>query len=216
MTNRPTGLSPLALVILALLDEDRMHPYRMQQLIRERGKDEVINVRHRASLYQTIARLQRDGLIEVHGTAQTGNRPERTLYQLTGTGRGTLHTWLREMLGTPAPEFPEFPAALSFIYLLEPAEARQTLARRINALDARRTRLTQVLEEHADLVPRLFLLEIEYTMKITEAELAWLRGIEADLESGRLTWSPDAIRSAARSAHSSQRIAHSAQRRGHP
>lgn len=27
-----------------------MHPYRMQQLIKEREKDEVINVRHRASI----------------------------------------------------------------------------------------------------------------------------------------------------------------------
>ena len=31
-----------------------MHPYRMQQLIKERGKDLVINVQRRASLYQTI------------------------------------------------------------------------------------------------------------------------------------------------------------------
>ena len=194
MTNRPAGLSPLALVILALLDEDRMHPYRMQQLIRERGKDEVINVRHRASLYQTIARLQRDGLIEVHGTAQTGNRPERTIYQLTDTGRTTLHAWLREMLGTPAPEFPEFPAALSFIYLLEPAEARQQLAQRADALNARQQQLAKLLDEHADAVPRLFLLELEYMKTVMDAELAWLRSIEGDLDAGRLTWSPPAIR----------------------
>ena len=37
--------SPLALVVLALLYEAPMHPYRMQQLIKERGKDEVVNVR---------------------------------------------------------------------------------------------------------------------------------------------------------------------------
>ena len=49
--------SSIALAVLAFLYERPMHPYRMQQLIKERGKDEVINVRQRASLYQTIDRL---------------------------------------------------------------------------------------------------------------------------------------------------------------
>ena len=31
--------SPIALAILAMLYEAPMHPYRMQQLIKERGKD---------------------------------------------------------------------------------------------------------------------------------------------------------------------------------
>jgi DNA-binding PadR family transcriptional regulator len=35
----------------------------MQVLIKERAKDQVINVRQRASLYQTIHRLEREGLI---------------------------------------------------------------------------------------------------------------------------------------------------------
>lgn len=57
--------SPLALAILCLLIEEPMHPYRMQQLIKERGKDEVINVRYRTSIYQTIDRLHRDRAIVI-------------------------------------------------------------------------------------------------------------------------------------------------------
>lgn len=57
--------SPLALAILCLLIEEPMHPYRMQQLIKERGKDEVINVRYRNSIYQTIDRLHRDRAIVI-------------------------------------------------------------------------------------------------------------------------------------------------------
>ena len=34
--------SPLAFAILALLYEEPMHPYRMQRVIKERGKDQVI------------------------------------------------------------------------------------------------------------------------------------------------------------------------------
>ena len=60
-----------------------MHPYRMQQLIKERGKDEVINVRQRASLYQTIERLLRSGLIAIKEVEREEKWPERTIYELT-------------------------------------------------------------------------------------------------------------------------------------
>jgi DNA-binding PadR family transcriptional regulator len=51
--------SALGLIVLALLIEEPMHAYRMQKLIRERGKDQVVNVRRGASIYQTSDRLQR-------------------------------------------------------------------------------------------------------------------------------------------------------------
>src|SRR5690242_15903931 len=113
--NRAIRRSPLALAILALLYEEPMHPYRMQQLIKEREKDDVVNVRQRASLYQTIDRLLRDGLIAIQETARSENRPERTVYRLTEMGREAVFTWVREMLATPAREYPEFPAAVSFM-----------------------------------------------------------------------------------------------------
>ena len=62
--------SPLALAVLVLLHESPMHPYRMQRLIKDRGKDQVINVEQRASLYQTISQLLRAGLITNWETTQ--------------------------------------------------------------------------------------------------------------------------------------------------
>lgn len=196
MKQRRPSLSGLAVVILALLDEAPMYPYHMQQLICERGIDGVVNVRHRASLYQTIGRLERDGLISVRGTARTENRPERTIYHLTEAGSETLTAWLQEMISQPASEYPQFPAALSFIYLMEPSAAREDLARRADALDAKRQHLARVLDEHADLVPRLFLLELEYLKTVTEAEQAWVRSVIDELDAGRLRWSPASIRAA--------------------
>ncbi|GMX62519.1 hypothetical protein Elgi_23240 [Paenibacillus elgii] len=79
-----------------------MHPYRMQQLLKERGKDEVINVRQRTSIYQTIDRLLRDGLIAVRETLKEPGKPDRTVYESTEDGRKLFREWLRDMLSVPS------------------------------------------------------------------------------------------------------------------
>lgn len=50
MAQYASRYSPLALVVLAMLTEAPMHAYRIQQLIKLRGKDEVVNVKQRNSL----------------------------------------------------------------------------------------------------------------------------------------------------------------------
>src|ERR1700733_6044915 len=114
MTSAEPRRSTLAMVLLALLMEAPMHPYRMQQMIKERGQDQLVNVAQRNSVYQALDRLVRDGLVHPAGTARDAGRPERTEYEITEAGVATLHRWLRDMLPTPAREFPEFPAALAF------------------------------------------------------------------------------------------------------
>ena len=175
--------SPLAVLVLALLEEAPMHPYRMQQVIKERAQDTLVNVAQRNSVYQTLDRLVRDGLAAPALTARDTGRPERTVYEITATGRDTLHGWLTTMLSTPPREFPEFPVALALIALLEPAQVADLLAARIEALEAARAAKPPVPD-----LPRLFLIEEEYKDALTATELAWLRRIVADLRDGTLTW----------------------------
>jgi DNA-binding PadR family transcriptional regulator len=178
----------MALAALAMLYEAPMHPYRMQLLIKERGKDEVINVSQRAGLYQTIRRLEREGLIASQGLSRDENRPERTVYELTAAGREISVQWMREILSTPTPEFPEFPAAISFVMLLTPKDAMQQLERRAAALQAELDRIDGQFEI-TKFIPRLFLLEMEYLRAAHAAELAWVRSVVEDLRCGNLTWS---------------------------
>src|SRR5215212_5642202 len=126
--------SPLALAVLVLLHEAPMHPYRMQRLIKDRGKDEVINVAQRASLYQTISQLLRAGLIAFWETERQEGFPERTVYKVTDKGHETAVVWLRDMLATPAQEFPDFPAAVSLLPLLSPDDALTQLEQRAGRL----------------------------------------------------------------------------------
>src|SRR6201991_3917434 len=139
-----------------MLTEEPMHAYRMQQLIKERHKDDVVNVSQRNSVYQTIQRLVRDGLAEVVATERADNRPERTTYQITETGRALLEEWLRTMLSTPAPEYTEFPAALSFLPNLAPADAVAALTARMTRLEARMTALDAGIAQGPGFPPKLF------------------------------------------------------------
>jgi DNA-binding PadR family transcriptional regulator len=185
MKDSPRPRSPLWMVVLSMACEEPMHPYRMQALIKQRGKEQIANVAQRNSVYQTIEALLRAGLIEVRETSREERRPERTVYAATEEGRRTLRLWLSTALSTPAREFPEFPAALATLDpALKPRELAELLEARANRLEARRAEL----EAPVPLIPRLFLLESEYMAAVARAEIAWLKGVVADLRSGRLAF----------------------------
>ena len=194
---KPVKHSAIALAILTMLYEGPMHPYRMQQLIKERGKDEVINVTQRASLYQTINRLEREKLIQPQRVSRDENRPERTVYELTDQGRQTMVEWMRKILSTPSPEFPEFPAALSVLAVLTAKDARQQLERRVAALEPELKRLDGILAQ-ASFLPRIFLLEMELLRANCATELKWVGSVVEDLRSGKLTWNEKWLRKMAK------------------
>ena len=187
--------SPLALAILGLLENGPLHPYGIQRLIKQWGKDQVVNVGQRTSLYRMIVRLEEAGLITAGATERDERYPERTVYHLTEDGRAVCREWLAEILTTPRNEFPEFPAGLSFVMLVTPdtaaellAERRDHLTKRIAELDAELT-----LEVEGAPIPRFALLETEYQRAVTVAEAEWIDGIVDDLTTGSLTWKPGPV-----------------------
>jgi DNA-binding PadR family transcriptional regulator len=192
--NNKVKRSPLALAVLVLLYEEPMHGYRMQQLIERRGEDEVVNVTQANSLYQTIGRLERAGLLVAGAVVRESGRPERTVYELTAAGRVVMVEWTRAMAARTR-EFPEFAAAISVLAVLTPKDALKQLSVRAAALEAEVARLDGRMAA-GDFLPRLFQLEVEYMRAQTAAELEWVRGVVGDLRGGRLTWNKAWIRKA--------------------
>jgi DNA-binding PadR family transcriptional regulator len=186
--------SSLGLIVLWLLFEGPKHVYGMQKQIEQQAKDRVVNVRSRASLYQTIERLVRHGFVEVRETVRSDNHPDRIVYAITAAGRETAREWLREMLRTTGGEFPEFIAAVSVLFGLAPDDARAQLELRAERLAAELGDTEAEFARAPEGLPRLFLLEEEYRLALLEAELAWVRGVIDDLREGRLTWSEQWLR----------------------
>ena len=174
--------SPLWIVVLALACEEPMHPYRMQTLIKQRGKDLIANVAQSNSVYQTIDALRRAGLIMVRETSREERRPERTVYEATEEGRKALRDWIRQGLSTVAREFPEFPAALATPYGLGTDDLAVLLEQRAKTLEERLVGL----EQEVPGLPRIFMLDNEYLAAVGRAEIKWLRDIIADVRLGRI------------------------------
>jgi DNA-binding PadR family transcriptional regulator len=184
--------SPLALAVLSLLKAAPLHPYGIQRLLKLWGKDNVINVGQRANLYKTIRRLDQAGLIAVRQTERDQQYPERTVYELTEAGRQVTQEWLTDMLARPRNEYPRFPAALSFIMLLSPAEAAAVLEQRATALRGQLADTDARLADTA-LLPRVVLMDDEYQRAMCVAELAWIEGVIGDLRSGSWNWSREEL-----------------------
>jgi DNA-binding PadR family transcriptional regulator len=179
--------SALGLLILWQLIAGPNHAYGLQKLFTAQGKDRVVNLRSRANLQQAIKRLQRLGLVEVHETVRSQGYPDRIVYAITDAGQEAARAWLREMLAETTGEFPDFIAAISILFGLEPDDARAQLEHRATQLAEQLADTNAQLTGNPDL-PRLFLLEEEYRKTILTAQLTWLHNLIADLRTGRLTW----------------------------
>lgn len=192
-----------ALTVLCLLREGPLHPYQMQRLVKQRHKDRLLDL-HRGSIYNTIAQLRRDGLIEEVETSRRGRRPERTVYRLTPDGATRVAAWLQEILAVPAAEPSPFLAAVSFLARLTPHDVQRALEQRVTVLEAELAEASQALSEHAvashpvlsaldPALTRLLLLDADYVRSMRQAELHWVRSLLADLRDGSLAWDFDDV-----------------------
>jgi DNA-binding PadR family transcriptional regulator len=179
--------------VLWQLFEGPKHVYGLQKQLEQQAKNRVVNIRSRASLYQTLERLVRLGLVEVQGRLAGDSRPDRILYAITDAGRDAAREWLRESLREPSDDFPEFFAAVSMLFGLEPEDAQAQLELRAERLASQLAETEQILHSNPSL-PRLFLLEEHYRRTLLRAELRWLRDVVDDLREGRLTWSEQWLR----------------------
>lgn len=200
----PKPLTPLGLTVLRMLCDEPMHPYEMQQRIRDHAYDHAVKITHGA-LYHSVERLAASGLIEPLEVSREGRRPERTTYAVTSQGRDAAHIRLAELLSKPAEEFPLFGTGLAFVNLLPEAEVARQLRGRAVALEAM---LAGHLTAHDALrkqgIERYKLLDQEWSIARTRAELDLVRGLAGDLDSGRLTWKDDASLSTCHPHHQNQ------------
>jgi DNA-binding PadR family transcriptional regulator len=178
--------NPLALAVLGLLCERPMHPYEMSSTLRERAKEASIKLNY-GSLYSVVDTLLRHGLIEVHDVVRQGRRPERTVYDVTDTGRTEYVDWLSELLAIPVKEFTQFEAALSLLPSLSPDDVVTLLKVRRTRLEGEIVGMDAVMEQMAKQgLPYLFVIEADYVQGLRRAEMAFVVRLIQQIEDGSL------------------------------
>jgi DNA-binding PadR family transcriptional regulator len=186
-TKRELPRTPLALAVMNLLMERPMHPYEMKLKMKERGHDQVIRLKG-GSIYDTVERLEEGGFITSQAPSREGRRPERTVYEITDTGRDEITAWLREMLAQPVNDYPQFAAALAFFAALDKEEVIRLLQVRSAMLESQIAGTQKAWENWTTTmrIPRLFLVEAEYGIAMNQAELEWVRSLIAEIRNGTL------------------------------
>jgi DNA-binding PadR family transcriptional regulator len=181
-------LTPLAVMLLALLAEREMHPYEMFQTLVERGEDRLVKVRP-GSLYHTVERLADAELIRATGVDRAGNRPERTSYQLTDAGARALQERVAEMLRAPVNEYPQFLVALDEAHNLPRDQVIDYLGEYAAALAADLAAIDRALDRAGtSAVPEAYWLSWRYLLHTKQAELDWISRLIERIKSKELEW----------------------------
>src|SRR6478609_4823908 len=182
-------LTPLGVAVLALLSEGDMHPYEMIRLMHFRRDDRLVTITN-GTVYHTVGRLERAGLLAEVGVDRDGNRPERTTYTQTDAGAAAVLEWVRREL--PRVDRPaEFRVALAEVHGLDRDEAIELLHVRRDALAASLGSLEDG-QGHALAkgVPAQYLIEIDRELALLRAELVWMDAVLPRIADPDFAWGP--------------------------
>jgi DNA-binding PadR family transcriptional regulator len=177
-------VSKVDLVVLACLQEEPLHGYELLERMRARAIARWAEVA-KASVYQALRRLDRDGLVA--GRDQEGTvGPDRRVYRITRAGRDRLRAGLAERLATTGPYETVAGPALGFAHLVPRAEMRRALdvrARSLRDLIDTLSREAAALDgsSQGGAVARAML---ERQIALAEAEAAWIDASRSSIRHG--------------------------------
>jgi DNA-binding PadR family transcriptional regulator len=160
--------------LLALLDEQPMYGYQLHATFKERTGDTwPLNI---GQVYTTLARLERDGLVEAAGDDGDGHH----IYALTDDGRAEIERWFATPVARADRPRDELAIKLAVAFSVSDVDVRQVL----------QTQRTATLRDLQDLTRQkrdvdeddlAYLLALDSLIFQAEAEARWLDSCEERL-----------------------------------
>ncbi|GAC70789.1 PadR family transcriptional regulator [Gordonia soli] len=182
---------PVAILVLGLLAERPMHPYEMFQTTIERREDRLAKFRA-GTMYHTVDRLESKGLIEIHEVTRDGNRPERTIYAITDTGRAVLDRSLEIILARHPQEYPELYLALSEAHGLPRQRVVELLTDRLDLMRADlEDQTTAVDDARARGTPEMFYLDAGCRIATLQTQIDWIVDLLDRIRGSEIEWLDD-------------------------
>jgi DNA-binding PadR family transcriptional regulator len=165
-------------VLLGVLADGPAHGYDLKRAHDERFP--AVKTLAYGQVYATLARLERDGLVEVAETTQ-GAGPERTAYALTAEGRSALLRWLEQP--EPAGPYPADDLVRKTVVALRLGADAGAYLRRQREVHLARMRELLALQRATDAVDARIV--VDHTISHLDADLRWLETAANRLAEGR-------------------------------
>ena len=164
-----------------------IHGYEVRRELASWHAEEWASVKP-GSIYNALKSLAADGLLEVVGTDQVGNRPERTSYRMTLPGEEEFRALLRRAWWDIKHVTDPLMSAVAFLGLTSRAEAIAALEERITQIKSQLRNREFVLAEHdgTDSPPHVREM-MRLMMARMASEIAWSEAFIERLKVGEYT-----------------------------
>ena len=175
------------LVLLGLLHDRPLYGYEIKQIIEEHMGDWTSIAF--GSIYLALDKLAEDWFVEKIATEQEGNRPSRSVYQITDKGNVEFLRLLRESWQAVEREYYEIDICLFFLERLSLSEVKGYLRTRLARLEETLYHLqTHEAEQFQDPeVPPQARAIFDHTRTHIQSDVDWTRELLANLEKGPLS-----------------------------
>lgn len=127
------------------------------------------------SIYAALQRMADDGTVAVSHSEKVGNRPERTVYEMTDAGRAELTVVRDHILGSSALRPDPVDLALQNAHDLSPSILRRMFQGRIAAITAQSIAWQDQWEAAKPFITEREGLTFAHTALRLEAETSWCR-----------------------------------------
>lgn len=175
-------MSAIRLFILGTLDRGgAMHGYQIRRAAQV-DRTELWTDFKAGSIYAALPRMAVDGTLAVTHSEKVGNRPERTVYEITDAGRAELRAVRDAALASAELRPDVVDLALQNAHDLPAADLRRVFEGRIAAVCAQSIAWQIQWEAAAPHISARESLTFVHTNLRLEAEAAWCRAVLDELD----------------------------------
>ncbi|WP_166741572.1 helix-turn-helix transcriptional regulator [Cumulibacter soli] len=171
----------LTLPMLGLLLEQADHAYGLTSRLNDRYRHLSASRSSITTLAKSLAAAE---LVKPRAPERLGNRPPRTIYDLTEAGIEHMRQRVDQTIRIAPAMDVDFVTALAYIGLLSRKRAAEVL-------EARTRQIRQEIDGLSDIptgLAELKMIEVDYWLRMLTSEAAWLKQLRERIESGHIDW----------------------------
>lgn len=176
-------MNTVKIVLLGFLYEKPLHGYEIKHII-ENHMDDWTDIKV-GSIYFALNKLTEDGLIQIQAELQEGNRPAKTVYEITDLGKEAFINQLQDLWTKDIRSYYPLDIGIFFMNYLPKELLSKILDDKIDQLEKTVLHLNKHQKElnSNPHVPVQAAIIMSHTSLHTKAELTWLQELKSKLDS---------------------------------